>query len=173
MPTGDRCDHKVARDFADLAQLTRRIGLPRKTMASVRRCSIATLMGLALTIGQAGNARAQDAAHTSFVSVRPSLTRLVREPPRLITLGLVSGARKSSVAGAMQQTSLKQCHSKKTGAIVGVIAGAAAGVALGVYVSRSASEGVLGTGPGGRRMVLYTTTAGAGAGALAGVAYCR
>jgi len=140
-------------------------------MATVRTCSITTLMGLALVIGQAVNACAQDAMQTPFVSVRSSLTRLVREPPRPITFGLLAGAQKPGVAGAMQQTSLKRCHSKKTGAIAGGIAGAVGGLALGIYVARGAS-GVLGAGPGGRRVMLYTATVGAGAGALAGVAYC-
>ena len=145
----------------------------QRTIASVRTCSITTLLGLALTIGHAGNACAQDATKTPFVSLRSSLTRLVRESPRPVTFRLLSGARKPGVAEPMQQTSRKQCHSKKAGAIVGGIAGAVAGVALGMYASRSASGAVVGTGPGGRRVVLYTATAGAGAGALAGVAYCR
>ena len=124
-------------------------------------------------IGQVGNACAQDATQTPFVSVRSSLTRQVREPPRPITFGLLSGARQPGVAGPTQQTALKRCHSKKAGAIAGGIAGAVAGLAFGMYVSRGASGAVLGAGPGGRRVVLYTATVGAGAGALAGVAYCR
>ena len=73
----------------------------------------------------------------------------------------------------MQQTSLKQCHSKKTGAIVGGIAGAVAGVALGAVRFAECVGRSSGHRPRGGRVLLYTATAGAGAGALAGVAYCR
>jgi hypothetical protein len=66
----------------------------------------------------------------------------------------------------------RRCRSKKKGAIIGAVIGAAAGAVFGVYIVGEVS-GILGTASGASRYVAYWTLGGAGAGALAGVAYCR
>jgi hypothetical protein len=64
-----------------------------------------------------------------------------------------------------------RCRSKKKGAIIGALIGAAAGAVVGVYIVGEVS-GVAGTASGASRYVSYWTLGGAGAGALAGLAYC-
>jgi len=67
---------------------------------------------------------------------------------------------------------LKKCESKKKGTIIGAVIGAAAGVAVAVFVVREVSGEVLGASSGGSKYIAYWSIGGAGAGALAGLAYC-
>jgi hypothetical protein len=66
---------------------------------------------------------------------------------------------------------LKKCESKKKGTIIGAVIGAAAGAAVAVLVVRAVS-GVPGTSSGASTYIAYWSMGGAGAGALAGFAYC-
>jgi hypothetical protein len=63
----------------------------------------------------------------------------------------------------------RHCRSKKKGAIIGAVIGAAAGGVLGMYFVRQISA----QGNPAPQYVAYWMVGGAGAGALAGVAYCR
>jgi hypothetical protein len=69
-------------------------------------------------------------------------------------------------SGAMG-TQLRQCRSKKKGAIIGATVGAAAGGVFALYVSGAAS-GVPGVAQGAARYVTYWMIGGAGVGALGG-----
>jgi hypothetical protein len=81
-------------------------------------------------------------------------------------------ARDAHASTQMVTTSQwRQCRSKKKGAIIGAVIGAAAGVVVGVSIVGDVS-GILGTASGASRYVAYWALGGAGAGALAGVAYC-
>ena len=67
---------------------------------------------------------------------------------------------------------LRECHSKKRGALIGGIVGAVAAGAVGVYIVKQVG-GVFGTSGGAPKYVAYWISAGAGAGALSGVLFCR
>ena len=67
----------------------------------------------------------------------------------------------------VRRTQLAKCESKKKGLIMGAVFGAAAGVAIGAVFVNAVSGGATN---GDTQSIVYSGLAGAGIGALAGIA---
>ena len=107
-----------------------------------------------------------DSGALSSRAIEQAAHRFVRLEEDAAAL-LSSGVRQGKAS-----PSFPKCHSKKKGALIGGAIGAAAGAVFGIYVAKGVG-GVLGAANGAPRFVSYVTLAGAGAGALGGVLYCR
>jgi hypothetical protein len=134
---------------------------PSSIMIKPSCATACLLMFLLSSVGVAGAGPANEPQRTGVESPLPLAQAL-----KVHAHQLARDAR----AGTQLPTSSQwhQCRSKKKGAIIGAVIGAAAGAVLGVYIAKD----VFGTAPGVSRYAAYWTLGGAGAGALAGVAYC-
>jgi hypothetical protein len=133
------------------------------------------VLGLALLASGAGAANALPEASPDTTDSGALFSRAIEQAAhRSVRPEEDDGAAllSSGVRQGKASPSFPKCHSKKKGALIGGAIGAAAGAVFGIYVAKGVG-GVLGTANGAPRFISYVTLAGAGAGALGGVLYCR
>jgi hypothetical protein len=133
-------------------------------------CLLAFLLGDA-TVARADASRGerQTTADSPFLLSRAALED---HGFQLARLAPAKSRRRWDATQGSPQTHLAKCESKKKGVIIGAVIGAAAGAAIGVFVVREVGH-ILGTSNGAATYITYWGIGGAGAGSLAGFAYCR